>query len=330
MFVNKNGMRIAKFAKMNHSEGNCMGRYNQADLIGYVEELPRITKNNETGDYESALAFIRVVRGARNASDGKRYLTTSKPVIISKNRDMVMRMDTWKLYDVVKIRGILATNFINKTSFCTECDARNRNEGSLTYVNPLEIVTIDSHESLDEARERVKEFLQSSNNMTALGNLGRDPKRMALTTKAGKQIVVCQYPVVLNRLYYEESDPADKTNDFPWVKAYGKHCDSDYFRLKLGSTVFVDGFLQTRHVLKHAVCSSCGARYDWQDNTMEIVPYEVEYLMNTRSLEEAEQEQLARQEQSARDIEAYLAKMQGVEVDYSENPAGEVTDENDL
>ena len=313
-----------------------MGRLNLVDIVGYVQELPRIKKNNETGEYESALAQIVVYRNGsvRYAGDGIRGGFYSKPVVYAMRREMIMIMDTWKPNDIVRVKGVLATKYINKTSFCTVCGSRNRKEGSLTYVNPTEISLVGTLNNEEESKAKLKEYTLSSNTVMALGNLGHDPKRVPITKMNGKKFMVCQYPVVLNRLYFEESDPVDKREDFPWVKSYGKHCDSDYFRLKKGSTVLVDGFLQARKVLKHAICSSCGEPYDWQDSMLEIVPYEVEYLMNTRTLEEAEEIQLQRQEQSARDIEAYLSKLAGNEDDDEdeENKADEydLTDENDL
>lgn len=308
-----------------------MGRLNNVDLFGVVQELPQVVKNDETGEYVRALGSLRVIRGARNAQDGKRYMVFSYPKIYTRNPDWCKEMETWQVNDLVFINGMFATNAVMKTSFCSCCGAKNRKEGQLGYVEPISMRTIDRFNSETEAISELKNYTLVSNRIFALGNLGKDPKRMKLHTQAGKNIVVCQYPMVLNRLFYVKEDPAEKTNDFPWVKSYGKNCDSDYFRLKESSTVMIDGFLQTRFVRMHSVCDYCGEPYDWKDSTMEIVPYEVEYLQRYRTEEEAADLQMARHEQSAKDIIAALKLKAGVDsVDESGISDGEVTDMKEL
>lgn len=190
---------------------------------------------------------------------------------------------------------------------------------------------IRSFDTQEEALEELKMWAIDSNVFKGIGCLGRDPKRLALSGKTGRQVVVCQYPVVLNRLVYVPSDPAEKTNDYPWVKSYGKHCDTDYFRLRKSSAVYIDGFLQVRKLRRHAKCDCCGQLYDWQDVTMEIVPYEVEYLQNFRTEEEAEKIQAERREQSAKDIlESIRNKLGASSVNESGITEGEITDVSDL
>ena len=313
-----------------------MARQNNTRLIGVVTELPRISKDPETGDYAYAMGTLMVVRGARNAQDGKRYLVYAKPFVFTKEKMQIREMESWQMYDLVDITGIFATTFVKKSSHCEHCGEMNRVEGSFAYVQPMphnhypSIRVMAHFDNEEDAMNELKMWALKSNLFQGIGSLGRDPKRLVLKGKTGKQMVVCQYPVVLNRLAYIPTDPAEKTTDYPWVKSYGKHCDTDYFRLMKSSAVYIDGFLQVRYVRRHATCEHCGQEYDWKDTTMEIVPYEVEYLQRFRTEEEAEALQVERKEQAARDILERMKQEMGITVNETEISDGEITDAKDL
>lgn len=307
-----------------------MARLNNTTLTGIVVAAPRISKNPETGEYNNVMVPVRVLRSARNAQDGKRYAIFADPIVFTREEEQIREIATWKVNDLVHIEGMFATSLVNKTSFCDQCGEANRLQGSFAYIQPSFLRVIRSFETLDDAYEELRAWRDNSNRFLGLGHLGRDPKRLTLKKMSGKQIIVCQYPVVLNRLYFVPSDPVEKTNDYPWVKSYGKHCDEDYFRLQKGSGILIDGFLQMRHVRRHAVCQHCGEAYDWRDSTMEIVPYEVEYLENCRTREEAEEEQARRREQSAKDTLAELRRSLGIADEDMADAGTEETDVNDL
>lgn len=307
-----------------------MARLNNTTLTGIVISEPKISRDPETGDYNHAMVPIRVIRSARNAQDGKTYAVFSDPIIYTREEDQIREIDTWCLNDIVQVEGMFATALMNKSSFCEHCGEKNRTTGSFAYVQPIFMRVLHSYESYDDALKELRLWREHSNRFQGIGHLGKEPKRLVLQSKRGKNIVVCQYPMVLNRLYYVPSDPAEKTNDYPWVKSYGKHCDEDYFRLQKGSGLLLDGFLQVRYVRRHAVCQHCGEAYDWKDSTMEIVPYEVEYLSNCRSQEEADLLQAKRREQSAKDIMANLKRQLGLEVNDTGISDGEVTDASDV
>lgn len=307
-----------------------MARLNNTTLTGIVVDEPRVSRDPETGEYVHAMVPIRVIRSARNAQDGKMYAVFSDPVIYTREEAQIREIATWKLNDIVMVEGMFATALLNKPSFCEHCGEKNRTLGSFAYVQPIFMRVLHSYGSYDDALQELRLWRGHSNKFQGVGHLGRDPKRLVLQNKRGRKIVVCQYPMVLNRLYYVPSDPVEKTNDFPWVKSYGKHCDEDYFRLQSGSGVLIDGFLQTRHVRRHNVCQACGEAYDWRDSTMEIVPYEVEYLAKCRTQDEADLLQAKRREQSAKDIMAELKRQLGQEVNETGISEGEITDINDL
>ena len=94
--------------------------------------------------------------------------------------------------------------------------------------------------------------------------------------------------IALNRKFRVKEDPPEIKTDFPWVKSQGTGAESDAKFLMKGSSVLIDGMIQTREFMQKTVCEECGQEYEWPDQAMEIVPYCTEYLLNCRSAEEIE------------------------------------------
>lgn len=115
-------------------------------------------------------------------------------------------------------------------------------------------------------------------------------------------MVVTQYQIALNRNYIITDDPPELRADYPWVRSYGKDASEDKKRLRKDSIVFIDGYIQTRNVNRHSNCAGCNAKYDWADKSMEIVPYDTEYIRNYNTDEEIEKAEKERLEQIKRDI----------------------------
>ena len=153
------------------------------------------------------------------------------------------------------------------------------------------------------------------------GQLCRDPKKI----KPKEGLIVTQYQIAMNRKYRIATDPVESKSDYPWVKCYGQNAVNDYWRLHMGSEIYIDGCIQARSVQRHAFCgqatdvygkplfddyrnpiikkdslgnpAGCGEQYDWKDRAMEIVPYATEYLSGFYSDEEIEEHKEARRQQ---------------------------------
>lgn len=86
-----------------------------------------------------------------------------------------------------------------------------------------------------------------------------------------------------------KEDNPDNRTDFPTVRSYGKTAYMDHLCLQTGSLILVDGFLHSRSFLRKSICSvaECHSEFEWEDNTIEIIPYANEYLASYLDPEEA-------------------------------------------
>jgi hypothetical protein len=261
------------------------------------------------------MAFINVGRGTRDTGDGYRFMKGDNPIIMTKEPELVEQISTWHTYDIVMVKGIIATRTIMKPSFCPYCKTKNAAPGALVYVYPVYAEKRCHLDSADECIRYLSGHREISNIAYVFGRLVKDPQQ--ITTRDGLKIT--QYPIEMYRKVRIRYDDPSVRADFPWVKSYGKNAEEDMKCLIKGSEIYVDGCLQTRSVQRHIVCGQaygqngkaekdengnprmrvkpngvidgCGRQYEWMDRATEIVPYEVEYLKNyNRDIEEEEEE----------------------------------------
>lgn len=260
-----------------------MARQNNVFLYGFVEKRPRIVVNKDTQEPVSAMGYIHVVRGVREAHDGKKYMKHDHPLIVSLEPQVIKKMAEWKENDVVYIKGTIASKRIEKKSFCPNCRDEHGNAtvnsgtGLLVYVNPVFVKHIKSCPDKETAMTDVIKSREISNQVIIVGNLFKEPKYF----KAKHGLVITQYQIITNRKFRIRTDDPDIKNDWPWVKSFGEQAIEDRMRLKSGSCVIIDGFLQARKVRRKTKCCNCGQIYEWEDQTMELVPYDTEYVQGT-------------------------------------------------
>ena len=274
-----------------------MARHNLAFLLGAVVKKPNIVKDAE-GNPRMALAFLNIVRGYRDVGDKRTLMKSDRPIIMSKEPDVIKEIDRWEEGDIVEIKGTIATTRIKKSSTCDKCGHKNSFEGVMVYVNPFFVKKRYHYDSPEECMKFLSENREVSNQVFVFGTLVRDPKKMA--PKVG--LIVTQYQIAMNRKFRIRTDAPDIKADYPWVKSYGENAQEDWERLYKGSEVFIDGCMQARGVMRHAICSECGEMYDWKDRAMEIVPYATEYINGYRNDEEIEENRKKRAEQAKNDI----------------------------
>ncbi len=269
-----------------------MARHNLVFLLGFVQ---LVELHESLSGEPFALAFVTVVRGTRNVGDGKRFPKTDNPCIMSRNPDIINEMKSWKVNDIVEIKGPIAVRAVNKASYCNACREKNVNSGVMVYINPIFAKKRNHFETQDECIVYLNENREVSNQAFMFGTLCREPKKVL--PKAG--LIVTQYQIALNRKFRIRQDPPEIKADYPWVKSYGENAIQDRDKLHTGSQIFIDGCLQARNVKRQSKCSSCGAEYSWKDRALEIVPYEVEYIANFYTDEEV----AAKKEQQRREMD---------------------------
>ena len=221
---------------------------------------------------------------------------------------------------------MVSTRIVIKSHVCPNPDCRQKDvqEGLLVYIEPIYAEKVCTLSSTDECIKYLGQIREISNMAYIVGNLTRDPKKV----KVKNGPTVTQYPIAINRKYNIRQDPATTKADFPWVKSYGQNAENDRDRLKMGSLVLIDGFLQSRSINRKCICSKCQGKYEWMDRAVEIVPYETEYLANVYTIEEAEQNRLRRREQRMHDLgldKFMMARPENKDIDYDSDI---ITDED--
>jgi hypothetical protein len=252
-----------------------------------------VAKDPDNGECKYAMVYLDTVRSLRSVGDNVKYVKHDHPLIMSFEPLIAEKFSEWKENDIVFVKGVVTTKKMHKTSYCPECKddegnaTKNDVLGNLVYVTPIYVNKVKSYgDNKAAAIEDVVNNREISNQMFVYGRLLREPK--FIHTKYGLQIT--QYPIAINRKYTIRTDDPIIKADWPIVKSYGEQAIEDRTRLKEGSEVMIDGFLQARAVKRKIKCSCCGKIYDWKDRMMEIVPYAVEYYSDYLSDEDIEKQ----------------------------------------
>lgn len=272
-----------------------MAKQNTVILLARVVKRPVVAKNRETDEFIHGLGYVHVIRGFRDAHDDIKYVKHDYPLILSKDAPILSQMLEWQENDIVLIKGILVSKDMNKEARCPNPDCqdpdgkggtKNIIKGTVLYVNPIATLKIKSFGKGDEAKKEAVTYLMNnrefSNQAYFIGTVIKKPQ--IFRTKRGTTI--CQYQVAINRKYHIRTDDPTIRRDWPYIKSYGDQALEDKVRLKIGTDVYIDGFIQARKVIRHIKCKCCGQFFNYTDHSMEIVPYAVEYGKGTYKTDE--------------------------------------------
>ena len=274
-----------------------MARHNNVMLYGQVIKEPRIM-TDDNGKFTRGMVPINVIRGIRDFGGHIDNLKYDCPIIMTGEPEKIAEMATWKLYDMVEIKGTVTTKEVNKNTVCTSCGKKNTKEGNIVFINPIYLSVRETNLTQEEGLTLLKKRVEISNSATLIGTLSREVE----TYTSEKGLTTTQYQLAVNRKYRLRDDAAENRTDFPWVKSYGEIGDDDAKFLHMGSVVLVDGMIQTRELTRKTICEHCGAEYHWKDNALEIVPYSVEYLQNFISPEEHAEREAQKAEEAINKI----------------------------
>lgn len=252
-----------------------MARENLVILHGQVRSAPQLTINKE-GVVTKAMFHMRVLRRpTTNAEASGVRLQIDCPIIYTRNPEMMNQVQTLAVGDMVDIRGVISSRECRKSTFCPECGHKNIKDGNIVYVTPIYMC---KRENADEAQglQLLKARAEISNLVNVIGNLCREPSFYV----DGNNREYAQYQLAVNRRIRIREDMEEIKADYPWVKTFGKQALEDSKALHIGSSVYINGALQTREIERKCTCEECGHEYTWNDAAAEIVPYYIGYLAN--------------------------------------------------
>lgn len=257
-----------------------MARHNAVSLFGMVADDPIIVKDNE-GIYKKGMMNLILIRNMRDVGDGDEALRYDKPIVYSGNPEMIEALSKLKKHDLVEIKGFLTTMDISKKTTCKHCGKTNLIRGTLAFISPvyLDIRKTESNER--ESLIELKNHMEISNQILLIGNLCDDVRYY----HEGK-IKTALYQLAVNRKYYLNDGYPNIRTDYPFVRCFGENASQARDAIYKGSVVLVDGRIQTREFSRESACEHCSETYDWNDNTIEVVPYSTEFLQNFHTQEE--------------------------------------------
>lgn len=270
-----------------------MARENLVILHGQILSKPRVYLT-DSGEIAKGTVSMLVIRRPIGSSGWSNNIYYDCPILLSRNEGIIRVMQTLSVNDMVDVKGVLSTREVRKSSQCPHCNEKNIADGILTYITPLFIKKCDTVANQTEAYKVLKERSEISNMVNVIGYVCKEPDYYE--DAEGKSYA--QYPLAVNRRYHIKEDADDKRTDYPWVKTYGLQALKDSEALHVGSSVYINGALQSREIKRVTQCEHCGNEYEWQDNVTEIVPYYIGYLSGcTPIVEEDTSEQESGDEQ---------------------------------
>lgn len=253
-----------------------MARHNHVSLIGFVINEPSIV---DLGVKKRGAFIIQVIRADRNAFDGDAFSKITNATVVTSNPELVEIIEDLHENDIVSIKSNIITVPITKAVECPHCESENTYESLFAYINPVAMCPLKKGLSKGEAMEYLEKNKEFSNEVTIIGHLCHDPEKIASL----KKVQLSQYKIGIPRKFNIKWDEnSDSKADFPYIKSYGQNSEKDLTYLKKGSTVLIDGFLQTRYFERKKSCSHCSKDINWADSTLEVIAYSTEYLKNLK------------------------------------------------
>lgn len=263
-----------------------MSRHNFAFLYGSITKKPKIYTDDD-GNFTLGQCLLTTIRGKRSLEDDELVdYVYDCPVLVSRNKDIIYKMNELQENDMIFIKGMITTKDIQKISVCPHCHHQNQRNSVLLYITPIFIERVEHGKSKEHCQELLKEKCEISNQVIVTGNLCNEPE--IYRSPKGVQV---QYQLALNRKFRVKEDPPEIKTDFPWIKSTGKNAENDALFLKTGATVLIDGFVQTRTFKQTLTCENCNEKYDIDEQTLEISPYSTEYMMGCNTISEIEEKE---------------------------------------
>jgi len=278
-----------------------MPRINRVSLVGIVSDYPCIKRNKNDEIVETAVTLM-TIHGKRDY--GERQITHAGPddikwkgydnvTVITSDYSISERIQECKPYDIVEVEGAVRVETIKKKCYCPECGAVHRFRTSRASVYPIYLMQrirtasqmhIDLSRDLSEEDEtKLKAFafkflertLERSNTVLISGAIIKEP---ALYMPEKNSRPELEFPIISYRHYYVKEDDMSVNVDAPWVKVYGKYAYEEAKYLTMGNVVLIDGFLQSRDIVRKRLCENCGVKFPVTSDVLNVVAYSIEHL----------------------------------------------------
>lgn len=242
-------------------------------MHGQVYQTPKMFVNSEKEPIKIRFT-LRIIRRLKSLNGMKEEaVRLDYANVIVENKEMLKYcMDNIREGDMVDIKGVFTTRNVTKKSICT-CGHVNEYPGVYNYITPLYVCVREKGLSNRDGLDLLFERNEISNNVYAIGTVVSDVVYYEDDIQK-----YSQYQIKLGRKFWIKTDPIDLKDDYPHVKSYGVLGVRDKAFLHAGSHIYITGSVCTRNFKRRRICEHCGSEYEFDDSTMEIHSYSVEYL----------------------------------------------------
>lgn len=259
-----------------------MAKENTVYLYGYVSQNPTVRISTER-EFLSGKLILTTIR--RSYISDEMFLKGNtrwdSPCVFSKNARLIEKqIMNINEGDLVYVKGTLCTMETPKKYKCPNPNCNHvtvKENGVVVYVDPVFVTKVGHCETKEEAYEFLKNMDEISNQVYIMGTLCREPVYYEDENSKKKE---CQFQIASNRNRHILEDDPDKRTDYPWVKSFGKRAEEYAAALHTGSSIYMNGAIETREITTTILCEECGLEYERPGVSMEIVPYHVEYMQN--------------------------------------------------
>lgn len=285
-----------------------MAKENTVFLFGMVATPPRLAF--DSGPAGKTINFMQFpVMTVRRSFMNEFFQLrgekrTDHPIVYTRNSTLIEKnMQDILAGDIVLIKGSLSSREQKKVYICPNCNNEILIENAVSvYVDPIFVEVIEKmpEEYRDEKGFPNKEWrldkyaklnrsAEISNMIMIMGNLCSDPQFYSDPENKKKE---CQFLVAAGRKRRIIEDGENKKTDFLMVKAFGQKAEECRDALQTGSSIYINGALETRQFDRRFCCDECGTLFKSKGTATEVVPYSVEYIKNcnTSGIEGAEEE----------------------------------------
>jgi len=271
-----------------------MARENTVMLHGQLFGNPQIYVTKKDGTPAQAAFVLKVLRRPFLNGEGQNNMSKLRadfPSIITKDSELIKLCATLREGDMVDIKGVLTTRDVVKKSSCHNGHAVET-LGTHVFVTPIYICQREESLSPEKGDMLLRQRCEISNIAMIIGTLCREP---VFYEHSDEGSCMTQYQIASNRRYHIRDGHEEERTDYPWVKTVNRQGRDDMEHLRLNSTIFINGAIQTREINKSITCPECGERFERKEMVSELFPYSVEYLSNCAFPEKKEPEKFIKE-----------------------------------
>lgn len=211
--------------------------------------------------------------------------------IFTRDAEMISQIKKLAHGNVISVIGNFCSvntekEFCCKNKECREYEVPVGYKGTISYINPIEIMPIIKNAEIPEMDVKLflHQYREHSNTVRLLGRANTDVKHIpleVLNRKSGEKELLNLWQFCMNVSRRKLVSASLSKADYITINAYEYE---DIKELKSGDFVCINGFVKSKLYKKVRKCPCCGSDIKTQDTSLCVVPYRVEHIKCEREV----------------------------------------------